>query len=86
MKIGIVANPHLKGLNEFLRRAKAALDGHEIFLEECIAAKQPKSSMKLKDFDVDAIVTIGGDGTVLYTLQNIPKQVPLLSVRAGLLG
>src|SRR5512136_1238394 len=86
MKIGLVANPQLKGLNEFLRRAMAALDGHEVFLEECIAAKQPKSSTKLKDFDVDAIITIGGDGTVLYTLQNIPKQVPLLSIRAGLLG
>jgi len=86
MKIGIVANPQLKGLNEFLRRAMAVLDGHEVFLEECIATTQPKSSTKLKDFDVDAIVTIGGDGTVLYTLQNIPKQVPLLSIRAGLLG
>jgi len=86
MKVGIVANPQLKGLNEFLRRALAALDGHEVFLEESMAEKYPAMSQKLSEFDVDAIVTIGGDGTVLLTVQNIPKQVPLLAVRAGLLG
>lgn len=86
MKVGIVANPQLKGLNEFLRRALAALDGHEVFLEEGMAAKYPAMSKKLSEFDVDTIITIGGDGTVLLTVQNIPKQVPLLAVRAGLLG
>jgi NAD+ kinase len=86
LKIGIVANPALKGLNEFIRRALAALDGHEVFLEEGIAAKYPNMSKKLSEFDVDSIITIGGDGTVLLTIQNIPKQVPLLAVRAGLLG
>jgi len=86
MKIGIVANPALKGLNEFIRRALAALDGHEIFLEESMAERYPAMSRKLSEFDVDAVITIGGDGTVLFTIQNIPKQVPLLAVRAGLLG
>lgn len=86
MKIGIVANPQLKGLNEFLRRALAALEGHDVLLESCISEKHPKLSTKLSDLNVDAIITIGGDGTVLYTIQNIPKQVPILSVRAGLLG
>jgi len=86
MKIGIVANPALKGLNEFIRRALAALDGHEVFLEESMAEKYPTMSRKLSEFDVDAVITIGGDGTVLFTIQNIPKQVPLLAVRAGLLG
>lgn len=86
MKVGIVANPQLKGLNEFIRRALAALDGHEVFLEESIAAKHPSMSMKLAEFDVDSIITIGGDGTVLLTLQRIPKQMPLLPVKAGLLG
>jgi len=86
VKVGIVANPQLKGLNEFLRRALAVLDGHDVLLETSIAAKYPKLAAPLSDFDVDAIITIGGDGTVLYTIQNIPKQVPILSVRAGLLG
>ena len=86
MKIGIVANPQLKGLNEFLRRALTTLEGHEVFLEEEISGEYPAMSRKLSEFDVDAIVTIGGDGTVLLTIQNIPKQVPLLAIRAGLLG
>jgi len=86
VKIGIVANPQLKGLNEFLRRALTTLEGHEVFLEEEISGEYPAMSRKLSEFDVDAIVTIGGDGTVLLTIQNIPKQVPLLAIRAGLLG
>ncbi|MEM2839792.1 MAG: NAD(+)/NADH kinase [Thermoplasmata archaeon] len=86
MKVGIVANPQLKGLNEFLRRALAVLEGHDVLLETSISAKYPKLAAPLSGFDVDAIITIGGDGTVLYTIQNIPKQVPILSVRAGLLG
>ena len=86
MKIGIVANPQLKGLNEFLRRALAVLEGHDVLLETSISAKHSKLSASLSEFDADAIITIGGDGTVLYTIQNIPKQVPILSIRAGLLG
>lgn len=86
MKIGIVANPQLKGLNEFLRRALAALEGHDVLLEASIGSKYPKLATSLSKFDVDAIITIGGDGTVLYTIQNIPRQVPILSIRAGLLG
>ncbi|MDH4123098.1 MAG: NAD(+)/NADH kinase, partial [Thermoplasmata archaeon] len=86
MKVGIVANPELKGLNEFIRRALSALKGHDVLLESCISEKHPKLSAKLSDLDVDCIITIGGDGTVLYTLQNIPTQVPILPIRAGLLG
>lgn len=86
MKIGIIANPELKGLNGFLRRALAALEGHEVILEDCIAEKHPSLSRSIKEILVDAIITLGGDGTVLYTVQNIPKQAPILPVRAGLLG
>jgi len=86
VKIGIVANPQLKGLNQFIRRALTSLDGYDILLESSIAEKHPKLSAKIDELDCDAIITIGGDGTVLYTLQKITKQVPILSVRAGLLG
>lgn len=86
MKIGIVANPDIKGLEGFLRRALEALRGHEVVLESCIAKKHTELSQELGEFDVDVIITFGGDGTVLYTLQNIPKQVPILPIRAGLIG
>lgn len=81
-----MANPDIKGLEGFLRRALEALKGHEVVLESRIAKKHPKLELKIESFDVDAIITFGGDGTVLYTLQNIPKQVPILPIRAGLIG
>lgn len=86
MKVGIVANPQLKGLNEYLRRAISALEGNDVLLEESIAKKYPALSAKMEEMDADIIITIGGDGTVLLTTQKIPKQVPILAVRAGLLG
>jgi len=86
VKVGIVANPQLKGLNEYLRRAISALEGNDVLLEESIAKKYPALSAKMEEMDADIIITIGGDGTVLLTTQKIPKQVPILAVRAGLLG
>lgn len=86
MKVGIVANPQLKGLNEYLRRAMSALEGNDVLLEESIAKKYPALSAKMEEMNADVIITIGGDGTVLLTTQKIPKQVPILAVRAGLLG
>ena len=86
MRVGIVANPEIEGLEGFLRRVLEALKGHEVFLESGIAKKYPKLEQKIEDFDVDTIITFGGDGTVLYTLQNMPAQVPILPIRAGLIG
>jgi NAD+ kinase len=86
VKVGIVANPQLKGLNEYLRRAMSALEGNDVLLEESIAKKYPALSAKMEEMNADVIITIGGDGTVLLTTQKIPKQVPILAVRAGLLG
>lgn len=86
MKVGIVANPELKGLNGFIQRALSALKDHEVVMEASIAQKHSSISVPIDKMNADAIITLGGDGTVLYTLQNIPKQVPILPVRAGLLG
>jgi len=86
VRVGIVANPEIEGLEGFLRRVLEALKGHEVFLESGIAKKYPKLEQKIEDFDVDTIITFGGDGTVLYTLQNMPAQVPILPIRAGLIG
>lgn len=86
MRIGIIANPELKGLSSFIRRALTALEGHDIFLESSIAKKHPQIAIEIGEMDVDKVITIGGDGTVLYTLQKLKKSTPILSVRAGLLG
>ncbi len=40
--------------------------------------------MKVQDMDVDVLITIGGDGTILRSLQLNPA--PILGVNAGVLG
>ena len=43
-------------------------------------------SAPIKDMNVDAIITIGGDGTILRTIQAMDEPVPVLGINAGTLG
>jgi NAD+ kinase len=42
---------------------------------------------EIPDMDVDFVITIGGDGTILYTLSNLQdRQTPLFCVNRGTVG
>ncbi|MCZ2845297.1 MAG: NAD(+)/NADH kinase [Candidatus Bathyarchaeota archaeon] len=46
-----------------------------------------KNSSSLSKMDVDLIITVGGDGTVLKTCMNIPKpETPILTINMGRRG
>ncbi len=53
-------------------------------LEEETAAALGKEGVPMSDMDVDVVVSIGGDGTVLRTLRY--TDLPILGVNAGVLG
>lgn len=53
-------------------------------LEEETAAALGKKGVSFSDMDVDVVISIGGDGTVLRALRNTER--PLLGVNAGVLG
>jgi NAD+ kinase len=41
----------------------------------------------IADMDVDFVITIGGDGTILYTLYRLPdRRVPLFCINKGYVG
>ncbi|HEV2519016.1 MAG TPA: NAD(+)/NADH kinase [Thermoplasmata archaeon] len=87
MRIGIVANPN-KPLAVTLARRAIALVGSraEVVLtretREAIGGSGP--AIALEEIEADALIVLGGDGTILYTLQR--TRVPILPVNAGTVG
>ncbi|MEM2341334.1 MAG: NAD(+)/NADH kinase [Candidatus Bathyarchaeia archaeon] len=89
--VGIVARlDREEALNFALEISKYfESSGFKVFFELELAEKIGKSSLarSLRDMNVDLIVTIGGDGTILKTCLNIPKpEPPILAIDMGARG
>jgi NAD+ kinase len=85
MKFGVLSNPKIekaigiaKEIIEFLK------DKAEITIEESLAKQLEVPGMPLSEMDPDILITIGGDGTVLWALQR--THVKLFCINAGVLG
>lgn len=85
MKFGIVANPEI---SRSINVAKFVYDylknDHEVLIESKTAKRMGLTGYPINQLDVDIIITIGGDGTVLKTLQNTEK--PIFPINLGKLG
>ncbi len=88
-KIGIVANhesrksvTESKKLIDFLEEKNV-----EYYLSKNLAKKiGQKGTETQKLAKCDFIVTIGGDGTILRTLQKIKKTIPIIGINTGEVG
>ncbi|HKZ64080.1 MAG TPA: NAD(+)/NADH kinase [Thermoplasmata archaeon] len=85
MKFGITANPNIlharSAAKEILSRIGTA---HPVVLETDLAAAFGKRGKELGAMDVDVVLAIGGDGTVLRALQR--TTVKVLGINSGSLG
>jgi len=85
MKFGIVANPEIgrsiKVANFVYEYLK---NDHDVLIELKTAKKMHRSGIPISEMDVDIIITIGGDGTVLKTLQSTNR--PIFPINLGKLG
>jgi NAD+ kinase len=85
MKIGVLANPKLRDIDEVLSELLSVLDGHaEIVLDEELGRKLDKPGQPLQKMKIDVLITIGGDGTILYALQC--SNSVIAGINAGQLG
>ncbi len=87
MRLGIFAN-YLKAKAEVLGTVQAILgqvsDRAEVVLEEGLARELGAEGLPLGEMDVDYLVVIGGDGTILMAAQR--SGVPILGVRHRSVG
>ncbi len=82
VRVGIVARPDLLGGVKLARILLKALSKEDVVLEKKLAVKLRKRGVSIGAMRVDAIVTIGGDGTVLFAHRQMP-DVPILGINMG---
>lgn len=85
MRIGVIANPKLRNMDRVFSELWAALEGKaEIVVEEGLGKTLGIPGTPLEKMDVDVLITIGGDGTILHALQRCNPVIA--GINAGQLG
>jgi NAD+ kinase len=84
MRIGISGTPELRNFKRVAHKVLEALEGEDLVFEEETAKALGRKGVPLGKLKADLLVTVGGDGTILRTLQG--TSLPILGVNAGVLG
>ncbi len=87
MKIGIVAKNDEKAINiskkliKFLNNKKIGY-----YIEKKIAERLGEKGKEIKEMEVDYIIALGGDGTILRTVHYTGGKIPILGINFGTRG
>jgi NAD+ kinase len=84
VRFGISANVDIPDGPRLARMAYDALEGQDVLLEKEIAKTFKAKGTNIEDMDVDIMIAVGGDGTILRALQKNPA--PVFGINAGDLG
>ena len=84
IRYGISANMTIPFVVDIARRVIKALGNEEYVLEEELAQALDTKGMPIYEMDVDILITIGGDGTILRALQDTDAAV--IGINAGGVG
>ena len=82
MRIGIVSRFDLPGAIKLAEKALGWLSDADVVLAPGVARELGKKGVEVSEMKADAIVTIGGDGTVLYAQHRAP-DAPILGINMG---
>lgn len=85
-KIGFVCRGDVKSMNMVRELVKRFESRAGISVEPETAKMLGISGTPVKDMDVDFIVSVGGDGTILRTIQQMEDPRPILGINMGTLG
>ena len=58
----------------------------EVLADEETALKLKIDGCPIEDMDADLVICVGGDGTILKTLQLLKKSIPILGIDMGFVG
>ncbi|MDR0198349.1 MAG: NAD(+)/NADH kinase, partial [Methanomassiliicoccaceae archaeon] len=83
-KYGIYANMSIPIAAKVTRRVLKALKGEDVILEKDIADHLKKKGCPIGEMDVDILITVGGDGTILRAMQK--NNASIFGVNAGGIG
>ena len=83
-RYGICVNMSLPMAADTARRVIKALEGEDVVLEQEIADNLCVKGHHIEEMDVDILITVGGDGTILRAMQNC--DAPVFGINAGGVG
>ncbi|HET7426206.1 MAG TPA: NAD(+)/NADH kinase, partial [Gemmatimonadales bacterium] len=89
MKVGVVGNPRYRDLRAVLEHVARQAPYKQITLysEERLASFWPRDIPAFEGAEVDALVTFGGDGTLLRGARLCAgHEIPILGVNLGRVG
>ncbi|ASI99413.1 NAD(+) kinase [Thermococcus celer] len=92
MRFGIVARRDREAALKLAYRVYDFLrvSGYEVVVDsetyEHLSEFREEDVRPLEDFDVDFIIAIGGDGTILRIEHRTRKEIPILGINMGTLG
>jgi len=84
MRFGMSVNLNIPDAPRIAKRTLELLKGHEVLLEREMAERFKVPGHLLEEMDVDIMVTVGGDGTILRALQH--SKAPIFGINAGTWG
>jgi len=85
MRVGVVARLDLPSALEVVRKLLRAVPRDSLVLEERLAQKLGEEGRRVEEMEAEALLTVGGDGTLLGAHLLAP-HLPLLGVRLGRRG
>ncbi|MFQ6054102.1 MAG: NAD(+)/NADH kinase, partial [Candidatus Bathyarchaeia archaeon] len=91
MKVGVMSRTDLPEAITLARAVVESLDSRgvevQVETETALALGEPERSADLGEMDVDFIITIGGDGTILRAAMLMREpETPILGVNLGMRG
>ncbi|MEO8450753.1 MAG: NAD(+)/NADH kinase [Gemmatimonadota bacterium] len=89
MNVGIVGNPRYDGVAAILQRVAAFAEGlgWSLYTEPALAPLWPTSVPPIGIAPLNALVTLGGDGTLLRGARLLAgREVPVLGINLGRVG
>ena len=87
MRIGIVSRCDVREAIQLAGDIGKHLEERvEIVYDKGTGDKLDEHGVELKKFEVDVIVAVGGDGTILRVLQDISHPIPIIGINMGKVG
>lgn len=83
-RYGIYANTNIPDVTDIAKRVIDALGDADFRIDTALAEKMGVGGMDLKDMDVDVVIVVGGDGTLLRATHNTGAKI--IGVNAGSVG
>lgn len=83
-RYGIYVNMGKQSAVDVAKEVISQLKGEDVVLEDAIAKQLGKEGIPINRMDVDILITVGGDGTILRALQHVDADI--VGINAGGVG